>query len=324
MTPNPQNYSNFKTPLIEGIGKDFDRSQREFNFLTWNIGYACLGKEMDFFYEGGTLVRPEKNVCLRYLDTITTTLIENSADLILLQEVDVDSKRSWYTNQFLAISDSLKDFFGAFALNYYCKFVPAPLLHPMGRVVSGIACFLKMKPDKVDVHYFKSSFYWPKRLFFPKRCFIVLRFKLDNNKDLVVLNIHNSAYEDATVLRRNELETLSAFMKKEYAQGNYVIAGGDWNNNPHNFDPSHVISGDSVIKIEAVRDTFLVDWQFIFGSRYPTNRNLDTSYKKGITKTTVIDFFVVSPNIEAEEVETISLGFVCSDHNPVKIKIKLR
>ena len=31
-----------------------------FNVVTWNIGYAGLDREMDFFYDGGTRVRPAR------------------------------------------------------------------------------------------------------------------------------------------------------------------------------------------------------------------------------------------------------------------------
>ena len=45
--------------------KFLNESQREFTFLSWNIGYAGLGKEMDFFYDESLKNSPPKHTnCL--------------------------------------------------------------------------------------------------------------------------------------------------------------------------------------------------------------------------------------------------------------------
>ena len=80
--------------------KFLNESQREFTFLSWNIGYAGLGKEMDFFYDGGGKVRPSKEQFENYLSGIKKTLKENNkVDFIFLQEVDISSKRSYYVDE---------------------------------------------------------------------------------------------------------------------------------------------------------------------------------------------------------------------------------
>ena len=48
------NLMNGSNATIEPLDKD------TFNLMTWNIGYAGLGAGMDFFYDGGTKVRPSK------------------------------------------------------------------------------------------------------------------------------------------------------------------------------------------------------------------------------------------------------------------------
>lgn len=37
-----------------------------------------------------------------------------------------------------------------------------------------------------------------------------------------------------------------------------------------------------------------------------------------------IDGFIVSPNVEVTSVETLDAGFAYSDHNPVKLQVKLK
>ena len=39
-----------------------DLTDSTFNIMIWNIGYCGLGEKMDFFYDGGKGVRPEKEV----------------------------------------------------------------------------------------------------------------------------------------------------------------------------------------------------------------------------------------------------------------------
>ena len=45
---------------------------------------------------------------------------------------------------------------------------------------------------------------------------------------------------------------------------------------------------------------------------------------RATTTTTVIDFFLLSPNVETASVKCINLEFKNSDHNPVIITAKLK
>ncbi len=40
--------------------------------------------------------------------------------------------------------------------------------------------------------------------------------------------------------------------------------------------------------------------------------------------TSVIDGFLVSPNVEIASVKTLDLGFAHSDHNPVRVKLRTK
>ena len=81
------------TPEVTGNGRNLDPSQREFTFFTWNIGYAGLGREQDFFYDGGKSVMPEEGQCNRYFEGIKKLVKANdTVDFIFLQEIDVHAK----------------------------------------------------------------------------------------------------------------------------------------------------------------------------------------------------------------------------------------
>jgi len=318
-----------KLPLYEVISvknksKQEFRNTNEFTILTWNIGYGGLGKEMDFFYEGGKRVRPEKDEFKSYLSGITRLLHNHdSADFIFIQEIDLHSKRSYYQDESADIANALKSHCSAVAENYDSWFVPLPLSEPMGRVVSGIATFSKYNPVSAERIGFGTEFSWPKQLFFLQRCFLVMRFMLAGGKELVLINTHNSTFDAEGELRKKELATLRLFMLGEFWKGNYVLVGGDFNNNPLGFEKEDVHSGDLVKEINPpIRSSFLPGWKFAFDPELPTNRDVDGPYRKGKTKTTIIDFFVLSPNLELVSAKTILTGFACSDHQPVTIKVR--
>jgi len=109
----------------------------EIDILTWNIGFAGLGEDMDFFYDGGKAVRTTKNKFEENSSQIAAYLEScDTMEYILLQEVDRDSKRSYHTDMFNDLSLSLPDYWPYFGLNYDVFFVPFPLNDPMGKVKS--------------------------------------------------------------------------------------------------------------------------------------------------------------------------------------------
>ncbi len=310
----------------EGAGITFPEEKKTFTFVSWNIGYGGQGKEMDFFYDGGIRVRPGKDEFLECMKGIRESINKcDTVDFVLLQEADVNARRSYYTNEISAIAGVLPEYMHAFAKNYDCRFVPLPLREPMGKVMAGLIVFSKYQPISSNRNAFTANFSWPKRLAMLNRCFLVMRFPLDNNKEFVLINTHNSAFDQGGVLRKSEFELLHNFMTTEFEKGNFVVAGGDWNNNPRGFRPEMIKSGDLPSTIDpAIDPAFLPGWQFVFDPCTPTNRFMDIPYSKGKTKTTIIDFFVVSPNIEVKNIRTISMGFKFSDHNPVVMKVEIK
>lgn len=288
------------------------------NLLSWNIGYGGLGQEMDFFYEGGKLVRPDKSQYDGYFEGILSLIgSRNVMNFILLQEVDVDSKRSYFYNQFDKFNDLLIAHSGFFCANYQSAFIPIPLHQPLGKVKSGLALFSEFHPSEVTRIASPASYFWPKRLFFPNRCFQVAAFSAGEKK-LILINLHNSAYADAADMRSEELDLLRTLLLDEYHQGNYVIAGGDWNMHPPGYpDPSGSIA--SIPKSYMPKD-----WQWVYESRAKTNRSVEKPFSEEQSQTWLIDYFLTSPNVEVLNSKTIDLNFKNSDHNPVWITVRLK
>jgi endonuclease/exonuclease/phosphatase family metal-dependent hydrolase len=309
-----------------GKGRPMPSEKTEFTFLTWNIGYAGLGKELDFFLDGGKLVQPGRTYMERYLKGICNDVKSyDSVDFILIQEIDRDSKRSCNTDELEMLGKAIPGYSASFALNYRVGYIPVPVTDPVGLVNAGLCTFSKYLPQSNERHAYDAFFSWPKRLVFLKRCFLVSSFEVCGGKQLLVINLHNSAFDFTGELRIRELAMLRDYMKSEYRKGNYIIAGGDWNMNPRGFRPEDIHSGDKGYPVTPGMDaTFLAGWQVVYDPFLPSNRNVDGPYNKAVTGTTVIDFFVISPNINMLNCFTVDKGFENTDHNPVFAKFRLQ
>lgn len=294
---------------------------------TWNIGYCGLGAKMDFFYENGTMVRPDKDYYVRCRDGVLNQLSRfNTADFILLQEIDQHSHRTYLDDQVERVKAAFKNYASFFALNYKVAFVPVPLHSPMGRVNAGLITLSRYQPVKAERFSFPSSYSWPKRLFMLDRCFILTRYTVSNGKQLVLINTHNSAFSDAADMRTKELNMLKAVIEKEYSTGNYVIVGGDWNQNPGPFKKESIQDENIAYAISpAIPTDFLpAGFTWAFDPTMPTNRDVNIPYSKGKTRTTIIDFFVLSPNIKLISANTVQNNFEFADHQPVEMEVELK
>ena len=296
----------------------------QIKLLIWNIGYAGLDASMDFFYDGGEQMRPDKEGVIRNMEGITSTLAPYTGfDFILLQEVDQDSKRSYHINEFQTIEDQFQEYHSSFGMNYKVGFVPIPVTEPMGKVNSGLMTLSSQCPGSVERHSFPGNYSWPMKLFMLDRCFLVNRYQLDNQKELLIINTHNSAYDDGS-LRTQQMNYLRNYLLSEYEKGNYIIVGGDWNQTPFGLEPelpSHHFDTESLTYVE--KHYPAPGWNWAYDASMPTNRRVATPYNRSSSLTTVIDCFLASPNVELSEVKTSDLDFQYSDHQPVQIKASL-
>ncbi len=313
-----------KTIVYESENADILSDSMDINIMLWNIGYCGLSADMDFFYDGGKQVRPSKEQAEKNLQAVKNLIVEKSSeiDFFILQEVDKNSRRSYRTNQFEVINKALTDYRATFGINYKVFFVPIPPTNPYGKVFSGIATYSKFEPISSVRFSLPSDFSWPMGLFMLDRCFLENKYKLENGKELIIINTHNSAYDDGT-LRHQQNAYIEKYIVKEYEKGNYVIVGGDWNQCPpsfkNNFD-SFLMDNEDRTDIE---NDFLSDWKWTYQKTIPTNRRLKTAYDKSKTLTTMIDYYLISPNLDAVSVEAIDLNFQNSDHQPVKVKLRI-
>lgn len=292
--------------------------------VTFNTGFAGLGEDADFFMDGGTGVNPDSaDVIERNMIGIERILSDLNADFLLLQEVDTDSDRSFHKNQWLQYEYDLVGYETRYAMNYSCDYVPYPLSERIGEVHSGIATYSRFDISSATRYALPCPFSWPTRVANLKRCMLVTRIPLENveDRELVIVNFHLEAYDDGEGKAEQAAQLLD-FIQAEYEKGNYVIAGGDFNQVfPGTLDTYPLTQTDDWTPSEIGE---LPDgWQYAYDDGVPTCRLLNQPYEPNSSKTQyyVIDGFIVSPNVTVERIETINEGFVYSDHNPVVLEV---
>lgn len=300
----------------------------------WNLGYGGLGAESDFFYEsnslvsGGKMIRAPRALVEKNVNGMEQFMRQTEADFFLFQEVDRASRRSYFLDLLDSVRQEKPQYYAGYATNYRVRRVPVPLLEPWrayGRVESGLATLARYQPIVSTRYQLPGDFSWPTRIFSLDRCAAVHRFKTaQEGKDLVIINVHNSAYDDGS-LKQQQMTFLRDLFLEEYEKGNYVIAGGDWNQCPPYFRFDGFMPGESgEYEQENIPADFLpADWQWIYDPTQPTNRKINEPFTPGETFVTLIDFFLVSPNIQVLTVKALPNRFTFSDHQPVWMEVGL-
>ena len=311
---------------VEVIGEGAAKIDSSLSMIIWNIGYAGLGEESDFFYDGGSTVRMGQETVRKNLHGIYGFVTTNdSVDVFLLQEVDYNSKRSYGTNEYDRLAESMTEYASSSCLNYNVGFVPVPYLNPMGGVEAGLVNFSKFQPSESVRYQYPSSYSWPNRIYFLDRCCLLSRYPLENGKSLVVINTHNSAYDDGG-MKKAEMGYLKGLVTREYESGNYVIVGGDWNQCPPQFEVDKFIpeSATEAGAPSRVPDDYLTNWHWAYDFEFPTNRSLKAPFDPENTPRHLIDYFLLSPNLEVQDCRTLAQQFKYSDHEPVYLKVTFK
>jgi len=296
------------------------------SIISWNLGYCTSSAEQKQFNRFGFTFRPDKEA---YKATFSSVLkiisAMDSVDFLLLQDVDFNSRKSFYTAQDSALIKLLKRKSSVSAINKHVRFEFFPLFNPALKANSGMMFFSRYIPEWAQRISFPDDNNWFSDLTASDRCFTIIRYDLENGKDLYVINIRNATNNEPAEMRIAEWQYLRSYMIDLYGRGHYVMAGGSWNQNPAGYSVRKITSGDKAVGLPAmVGDQFFPKgWKWIYDSTLPTERDFSDPYQKGTTRTTISDFFICSPNIKVNTVKTIPMDFAHTSHNPIYMNISL-
>ena len=314
--------------VVEGSSDSTISEGDTLTVMTWNIGYGALGEKADFFMDGGTHVSTAtKSEVYDNLTGIESEIEKVSPDVLFLQETDTSSKRSHYVDEREEITESFPEYYNSFALNYKVLYIPYPF-PTMGKVSCGVTTLSRFSIAESERDALPCPFTYPTRICNLKRCLLVSRIPLEgSDKEIVLINLHLEAYDsgEGKIAQTKQLKTL---IEEEAAKGNYVIAGGDFNQTFSNVDTTDYPQISEDMWIPGLVDVTEFDdsLQFIMDSDAPSCRSLDKAYAgadKDSFQFYIIDGFILSGNITVNDYYTDNLEFVNSDHNPLILNITL-
>lgn len=308
----------------------------ELAVVSANIGFGAYNPAFDFFMDGGTGSVAEGPEVVR-------TDVESSAEAIaaldpafvLFQEVDVDGTRSHHIDEYALLREQFPADAAVFCQNYDSAFLAWPLYAPHGANRAGLATFSEFPVAEAVRYQLPISEGFGKFLDLD-RCFSVCRLPVSNGRDLVLVNVHLSAYGADESIMAAQRAKLYDVMVREREAGNYVIAGGDFNHDMigisgdiYDNEVEAVESWAKPYDFEGVPEGFTVAAKAkldALGTEAfddaATCRDAGRPYD-GTNDRWIMDTFIYSDNVECIDYATVDLDFAYSDHNPVMLRFKL-
>ena len=311
---------------VFGNAEDRIIENLSYTLVTYNIGFGAHSDDYSFFMDGGEHSRAYSEESV--LDNINGALeiLKNSdSDFLFLQEVDIRGTRSRYVNQKDLIVKSFEEYDNVATENYDSPYLLYPINEPIG---SNNSCLLTLSGYTIYTSFRKSLPVepFPNNLFDLDRAYSVSRVRTANGRDLVLINLHLSAYTSDGTIADEQLKMLAEDMKKEFEAGNFVIAAGDFNKDLLKDSSKYFERGEGEytwtqpIKTELIPEGFTI----YAPTNAPTCRNAGSPYRgDGTDFVVTIDGMIASANVKVISTETIDTGFKYSDHNPVKYEIIL-
>ncbi|MCR5579964.1 MAG: endonuclease/exonuclease/phosphatase family protein [Pseudobutyrivibrio sp.] len=319
---------------ISGDAKESELAiDTKYRISSANLGFGAYSDDYSFFMDGGTESWAySKDAVYTNINGSIDSVMSIEPDIMLFQEVDLDSTRSYHVNQKDLIINNISESNSAdvcysFAQNYDSPFLMYPLTQPHGKSLAGL-----LTVSTVDMtESIRRSLPIEEgisKLIDLDRCYSKSYIPLDNGKQLVLFNVHLSAYTTDPSTAENQVIMLNDDMLQEADKGNYIIAGGDMNKDM--LGDSSVYFGTTSTEnwaqpfpTELIDDSFRIVGPLDEANPVASCRNADSPYTKDSFVLT-IDGFIVSSNVEVQYSNVLDTGFKYSDHNPVYMDFILK
>ena len=199
--------------------------------LTWNIRFGS-GRFPFFGDSCGEEVLVEQNTVNTIMQRIADTLNMINADIVLLQEVDVSSKRTSYLDQVQYLLDNTYYNYACYASVWEADFVPN---NGIGKMNMGNAILSKYELTdaeriqlqlRTDQENLVQYFYLRRN---------ILKVKLpslsQNGRDFFALNIHATAFATDNT-KKKQIEQYLDLLSEIVGNDGDFVSGGDLNSVP--------------------------------------------------------------------------------------------
>lgn len=209
--------------------------------MTWNIRFGA--RRLGWFGEscGDRIILSREEVLLG-LEGIANKIYTIRPDILLLQEVDVNSKRSAYIDQMQWLLNHTYFDYGVYASNWQGQFIPSDGL---GRIDEGNAILSrwKLKNCKRIALSLRGDLDFATRYFYVRNNIVTVLVELPDSPEITVLCTHFEAFSTDDTKRKHVEKTLAELAKLD-TKGEEFIIGGDFNLIPPGSDSTDFCDED--------------------------------------------------------------------------------
>jgi len=201
--------------------------------MTWNIRFGA-GRIPWFGDACGDRVILTEDEVYGSLQAIVDKINEVKPDVLLLQEVDLNSKRSCYIDQMQWILDRTYFNYAVYGSQWRSQFIPSDGL---GRMDEGNAILSRWKISDAQRIQLQLRNDQDKltRYFYERCCMVTGRIEIPGVDNLYAVNIHASAFATDDT-KQTHIIQFQDQLNRINSEGGWFVAGGDLNTLPPGSD----------------------------------------------------------------------------------------
>ena len=197
--------------------------------MTWNIRFG-IGR-LPFFGDscGDRSIFTEQEV-LDALELIAAKIDEVNPDILLLQEVDRESKRTAYIDQVQWILDHTNLNYGAYASMWQAQVIPSD---GIGRIDAGNVVMSKLEIEsaqriQLPLRTDQSSL---TQMFYLRRNILKAKIAIPDQDSFYAVSVHATAFATDDT-KQKHIDKFKEVLDEMAAAGDVFVAGGDLNSVP--------------------------------------------------------------------------------------------
>jgi endonuclease/exonuclease/phosphatase family metal-dependent hydrolase len=201
--------------------------------MTWNIRFGA-GRIPWFGDACGNRVILTEDEVYSSLQAIVDKINLVKPDVLLLQEVDLNSKRSGYIDQLRWILDRSYFNYAVYGSQWKAQFIPSDGL---GRMDEGNAILSRWKisnAQRIQLELRKDQDKLT-RYFYERCCMVTGRLEIPHVNNLYAVNIHASAFATDDTKQKHIVQFQDE-LNRINTGGGWFVAGGDMNTLPPGSD----------------------------------------------------------------------------------------
>ena len=199
--------------------------------MTWNIRFGA-GRIPFFGDSCGERALMTESETKRYLDEIIIYLNIHQPDILLIQEIDISSKRSAYLNQLQYILDNTYFNYSAYASMWDVQIVPSDGL---GKVDAGNAIFSRWEiknAERIQLAL-RTDQDILTQYFYLRRNILKAQIIIPDFQEIYAVNIHATAFATDDT-KQKHIDEYKNLLDELDNSGAIFVTGGDLNSIPPN------------------------------------------------------------------------------------------